>query len=153
MKKLSMIIAIACMMISPMMQLEAQVIAEDDIVGIWVDDQTKDTLEIYVASDKSFSGKILELKIPNDSDGVPRKDVNNPKPRLKNLPLKGLEFLTGLKFDRDEWDSGRYYNYEDEKGEISDCKVKLLKKNNIERLEVYTYPASGDRTTYWTRHD
>lgn len=146
-----MLFALMCMMIFPMIQLQAQEqgVAENDIVGIWINEETQDTLSIYKLGD-NFFGKIDELKEPNDSNGNPRTDINNPDPKLRMRLLKGLTFLTGCEFDHDEWDNGSYYNYVT--GETNNCKIKIPDVNNKNRLSIKTFSAtSSGKTTYWTK--
>ncbi len=150
MKKLSMIIAVTCMMFSPMIQLHAQGVAEDDVLGVWINEDN-DTLEIYKVGDK-FLAKIVRLKEPIDpATGVPKLDKNNPDPILRTRPLLGLTFLTDCVFDNNKWVDGDIYNHED--GRTRHCKMKFTDESNLDRLRIQSYrvlPVFG-RTTYWTK--
>ncbi len=154
MKKLSMIIAVMGMMISPMMQLQAQVLAEGDVVGIWINNEDSDTIKIYKDNNKFF-GEIFELKIPNDSFGKPRLDIENPDPKLKKRPLKGLIFMTNYGFSKNGWYGGSFYDYTD--GKIyNKCEMKFPDVNNLDSLMIGadTLGTPGpmhSKTTYWTK--
>ncbi len=139
-----------CIMISPMMQLQAQGVAKDDVVAIWINEQTKDTLEIYKVGDKFFA-KIVELKQPIDPEtGKPYLDKNNPDPEQAKLPLKGLTFVNDCVFDGNVWKDGSIYDYEST-GKTRKCIMKFPDVNNLERLRVTTVLPLFNKTSYWTK--
>ena len=135
------------MMISPMMQLQAQEVNKDDILGIWFN-QEKDTIMVY-KKDTIFLGKIVALEIPNDSTGKPRTDIKNPKPDLKKRKLKGLTFLEGCEFDHGEWKGCDFYDYTI--GKRYPCKMKLMKFQDPTEDTLNIINLAGERTTYWTK--
>ena len=138
------------MMISPMMQLQAQeVVDKDDIVAVWIDDGTKDTLEIYKVNDK-FWGKIVGLKEPIDLDTQnPFLDKYNPDPALRTRPIKGLIFVKDCIFvsNSAKWEGSKFYNFRDGKTDAYEMKFPLV--NNKDILIIIN--GSGGRTTYWTK--
>ncbi len=144
-----MIIAILGMMISPMMPLQAQGVAEDDILATWINAEN-DTLETYKVGDKFFT-KIVGLKEPIDAEtGMPKLDKNNPDPNLRTRPIKGLIFLIDCKYDSGEWGKGSYYDYID--GKTWKCKLWFNDEANLDLLSVKTYRTFGSgKTTYWTK--
>lgn len=96
--------------------------ANDKILGKW--DTEKSTVEIYKCGD-SVCGKIISLKEPNDSEGKPKVDKNNPDPTKKAQPITGLNFLRNFKYNESEgeWLNGEIYNPED--GKIYTGEIKL----------------------------
>ncbi|GLK75740.1 hypothetical protein GCM10008171_09940 [Methylopila jiangsuensis] len=55
---------------------------------------------------------VIALNEPNDADGQPKVDRNNPDKAKQNRPIIGLSILTGMKPSGDQW-LGRIYNPED----------------------------------------
>ena len=49
----------------------------DAIIGEWYTENNKSVVKIYKQGGKYF-GKIIWLKVPNDKNGYPKKDKNNP---------------------------------------------------------------------------
>lgn len=147
-----MIIAVICMMISPIIQLQAQVVAEDDIIGVWLNKDKDQSVKIYKDGDK-FYGEIVWLKDSLDPDtGEPKRDKNNPDPNLQTSSLLGLVILKDCVFDYDEWDAGTIYDHKN--GSTFPCKLKFPDVNNLNKLQIQSYgspPPSFGRTTIWTR--
>lgn len=152
MKKFSMLLALMCFMVFPLIQLHSQTqgVGENDIIGFWVDDVTKDTLEIF-KDGTTFSARIFKLKEPNDPAGNPRKDVLNKDPRLRDRLLEGLIIMTDCEFDQHEWEKGKFYDYND--GDNYFCEMSFPDVNDKKKLKVFTYNSSSDKTTYWTKKD
>ena len=138
------------MMVSPMMQLQAQVV-EDDIKGFWVDNTTKDTYEVSKDANAVFSGKIIELKDPYYPPGsvVAVLDSLNPVDSLKERKAKGIIFLQDCKFvsgGAEKWKSNSYYYYKDGKTYNYEMKFQDRKKDTLNIIN-----SAGERTTYWTK--
>jgi uncharacterized protein (DUF2147 family) len=135
-------------MISPTMQLQAQRVAEDDVIGIWIN-ETLDTLEIYKVDNKFFA-KIVELKEPIDlGTGLPKLDISNPDPKLRTRPLKDLTFLKNCVFKENEWTGGEIYDYNN--GKTSNCDMKFTDETNLNRLRIRTFGFLFNKTTYWIK--
>jgi hypothetical protein len=62
---------------------------KDQIIGKWLNATGEAHIQIYATSGKYF-GKIAWMKTPNDPDGKPRLDKNNPD---NNLIWSGREWL------------------------------------------------------------
>ena len=54
----------------------------DAILGVWKNGEGTGMVQVYKKGDKYF-GKLVWLKVPNDADGKPRTDINNPEASLK----------------------------------------------------------------------
>ena len=67
----------------------------DDIIGVWKDGQGKGQIQIFKQNGKYY-GKIIWLKKPQDLNGKPKVDKNNPNPSLRNKPVLGLLMLKEL---------------------------------------------------------
>lgn len=68
----------------------------DAVLGVWKNGEGTGMVQIFKKGDKYY-GKIVWLKVPNNPDGTPRTDINNPDEKLRATPLKGLENLRGFK--------------------------------------------------------
>ena len=69
----------------------------DAILGSWANPNGQDHILIYKHGDKFF-GKLDWIKVPNDENGKPKTDKNNPDDALKSRPELGLELLKDFKF-------------------------------------------------------
>ncbi len=79
----------------------------DAILGVWKNGEGTGMVQISKRGEKYF-GKLVWLKVPNDANGNPRTDINNPEAGLQKRPLKGLENLRDFVFKGDnKWEEGR----------------------------------------------
>ncbi|MDZ7899055.1 MAG: DUF2147 domain-containing protein [Arcicella sp.] len=82
----------------------------DAILGVWKNGEGTGMIQVYKKGEK-FYGKLVWLKVPNDADGKPRTDINNPEASLQSRQLKGLENLRDFVFKGgDKWEEGRIYD-------------------------------------------
>jgi uncharacterized protein (DUF2147 family) len=121
--------------------------APDRILGIW-ENETKDVkIEIYEKGGKYF-GKIVWLSKPNNEDGTPHKDINNPDKKLRNRKIMGMVIISDLKYKNGKWIDGNIYVAK--KGKTLDCNIKLSKDNN----QLYLTISKGSffsKTVNWKR--
>lgn len=151
MKKMSVLIAVFCLMISPMIQLQAQEVVADDILGVWMNEDKDAHVKIYQEGDKYF-GKIVWIKDPIDPEtGEPKLDKHNPDPELKTRPSLGIQLLTNFVWDGDEWDDGDIYDPKN--GKTYSCYMKFPDETDLDTLKIRGYVGISllGRTTYWTR--
>ncbi len=151
MKKMSVLIAVMCIMVSPIMQLQAQKVVADDIVGVWMNEEKDAHFKIFKKGDKFF-GKIVWIKDPIDPDTKkPKLDKHNPDPELKKRPNLGLMLLTDFVFDDDEWDDGDIYDPKN--GKTYSCYMEFPDESDLNRLKIRGYVGISllGRSTYWTR--
>lgn len=85
----------------------AAVFAQPSVQGLWLTDDGKGIVEIAPCGAK-MCGRIA--KILDTSPDVPRTDVNNPDPRMRDRPILGLRTLTGFSLSGDGWKGGRAYD-------------------------------------------
>ena len=94
-----------------------------DLEGIWLREDKKNyKVKMYACGD-SYCGKIIWLKEPNDEQGNPRLDRNNPDPQKRGQPLLGIDVLTGFKFDGKAWKGGKIYSFN--RGKYYDAQIKF----------------------------
>ena len=64
-------------------------------IGVWFNTEKDAKVEIYKCGDK-YCGKIIWLKFPNNEEGTPKMDKNNPDDKLKKRAVLGLNLLSGF---------------------------------------------------------
>ncbi|MCU0430245.1 MAG: DUF2147 domain-containing protein [Cytophagaceae bacterium] len=94
-------------------------VSGDEVLGVYWSPKKDAKIEIYKKGNLYF-GKIAWAQ-------VPKKDVNNPEPSLRNRDVVGLTFLTNLRFDEDEYVDGKAYD--PDSGNTYSCKMWLEGKN------------------------
>ena len=96
------------------------------ILGHWLNDDGTSQIEIFQKDDKYF-GKIIWLKEPNQPNGKPKVDKNNPNPALREKPIVGLEIITDLEFINGNWVNGTIYSPKE--GQTVNSSMLLLNEN------------------------
>ncbi len=91
-----------------------KIFAQDQIEKIWYNGEKTSKIQIYLAKDGHYYGRIYWLKEPNDKEtGKPRTDKENPDEKLRNTPLQGMLIMTGFRKNpdnKDEYIDGRIYD-------------------------------------------
>jgi uncharacterized protein (DUF2147 family) len=121
----------------------------DKIRGQWYTEENESIIRIYRAKNGYYYGVIHWMKEPNEKNGQPKKDVNNPDPDKRNQTIEGLVILKAFKFDGDNmYDDGNIYNPEN--GKTYSGYMKLVDQNTIELRGYIGRPVLGGTTT-WKR--
>jgi uncharacterized protein (DUF2147 family) len=119
----------------------------DAILGTWANANGQDHILIYKKGDKFF-GKLDWIKVPNDEQGKPKTDKNNPDPALRSRPDLGLELLKDFTFDGDNvYSSGTVYDPKN--GKTYSCKMTL--DGNSLNIRGYIGISLFGRSVTWTR--
>ena len=121
--------------------------AEPTPVGVWLHSNGRIQMEIYPCGE-DLCGKLVWFKYPNNDDGTPRTDVNNPDPTLRAPPLMGLQVLHGLRRTDDGWEDGTVYNPDD--GETYSTEMTILPDGTL-RTRGYILITLIGKTVIWTR--
>ncbi|CAN1558761.1 Domain of unknown function DUF2147 [Spirosomataceae bacterium] len=120
----------------------------DAVLGVWKNGEGTGMVQIYKKAEKYY-GKIVWLKVPNDSNGKPRVDVNNPEPKLQSRTIKGLENLRDFVYKGDsKWEDGSVYDPKN--GNDYSCEMKLIDDNTLEVRGFIGVSLFG-RTDVWKR--
>ncbi len=120
----------------------------DVILGVWKNGEGTGMVQIYKKGEKYF-GKIVWLKVPNDPDGKPRTDINNPEPKMQSRTLKGLENLRDFVYKgQNKWEDGSVYDPKN--GNDYSCEMKLIDENTLEVRGFIGVSLFG-RTDVWKR--
>ena len=123
----------------------------DRIVGVWLNYNKDAHIEVF-KKDNKYYGKIIWMKNPNNADGTPKLDTENPEEKLRSRKRLGLEIMKGLKYDDDEkeWEGGTIYDPQSG----STYKVYLwFEDNDYTKLNMRGYIGFSliGKTTQWFR--
>lgn len=121
--------------------------AQDQIETIWYNQEKTAKVQIYLAKNNKFYGKIIWLKEPL-KDGKPKLDDNNPDEKKRNQPILGLLLLKGfVKTEDNVYEDGTIYDPKN--GKTYSCTIKY--KNGILDVRGYIGISLIGRTTTWTK--
>lgn len=121
-----------------------------ELVGTWFTEEKRAKVDVYPCADK-FCGKIIWMDEPNEPDGTPKRDNENPEEELRNRTILGLQILSELQPESSKvWEDGEIYD--PESGNTYSCYVELVDKNKL-KLRGYLGFSLLGRTSYWTRAD
>jgi len=119
----------------------------DALLGSWANPSGQDHILIYKRGDKFF-GKLDWIKFPNDEQGKPKTDKNNPDPALRSRPALGLELLKDFTYDGDNVYSGGTV-YDPKNGKTYSCKMTL--EGNSLKIRGYVGISLFGRSEIFTR--
>lgn len=118
------------------------------IFGKW-ENRAEDTgkvdsvIEVYEKEGKAYA-KIVEITDPNRQDNVCEKCEGENK----NKPILGMDILTGLEKDGDEWSGGKILD--PKTGKIYKCFITLKKADKLKIRGYIGFSLLG-KTRYWYR--
>ena len=111
--KRSHLLAVVCLILSLAFSNHAYA-QKDQIERIWYNGDKTSKIQIYLAKDGNYYGKIFWLNEPNDKDtGKPKLDKENPDEKLRGRPIQDLIIMTGFKKNpdnKDEYIDGKIYD-------------------------------------------
>lgn len=124
-------------------------IYSQSIFGKWqnIDEETNkvdSVIEVYEKNGKAFA-KIIQISDENRQDAL----CDKCKGKRKNTPILGMNILTGLKKDGDEWSGGKILDPKN--GKEYKCYIKLENNNKL-KIRGYIGFAAFGRTAYWYRN-
>ena len=100
-------------------------------------------IEVYQKDGKAFA-KIIEIKNPDRKTAV----CDLCEGKNKDKPILGLNILTGLEKDDDEWSGGKILDPRN--GKIYKCYIKLEGNKKL-KIRGYMGFALIGKTAYWER--
>lgn len=120
------------------------------IFGKWnsFDEDTEkkeSVIEVYKKDGKAYA-RIVEILNPDRKDATCFKC----KGQRKDQPILGMDILTGLEKDDDEWSGGKILDPKN--GKEYKCYIKLLDENTL-KLRGYIGISLIGRTAIWKRAD
>ena len=127
----------------------AQISEADAVIGTWLVQDKKATVDIFKRGQKYF-GKISWLKEPNNEQGKPKVDKENSEEKLRGRPILGLEMLRDFEYDEDYvWEDGEIYDPKN--GKTYSCKMTLSPDGRTLDVRGYIGISLIGRTQIWTR--
>ncbi|MDX2001911.1 MAG: DUF2147 domain-containing protein [Chitinophagales bacterium] len=120
----------------------------EKVLGQWYTTDKGAIVEIYECTGGKLCGKVVWLREPNDANGKPKTDINNPDPKLRTRAAIGMVLLQGfVKDGENTWKDGKIYDPNN--GKTYSCNMTL----SGDKLEVRGYIGISlfGRTENWTR--
>ncbi len=123
-------------------------ISGQTIFGKWEnrDEETNkidSVIEVYEKEGKAYA-KIIEITDKKRQEAL----CDKCKGKRKNNPILGMNILTGLKKDGDEWSGGKILDPKN--GKEYKCYIKLDNHNKL-KIRGYIGFAAFGRTAFWYR--
>ena len=119
-----------------------------NIEGDWYTENNNAIIKIY-KDGNTLSGKITWMKTPNDENGNPKTDPENPDEKLKSRKRLGMIMMYNFSYDEEEqWDDGEIYD--PESGNTYSGIITMTSKNKLD-LRGYVGISWFGRTSQWTR--
>tara|TARA_B110000879_G_scaffold44763_1_gene63266 strand:- start:2615 stop:3052 length:438 start_codon:yes stop_codon:yes gene_type:complete len=119
-----------------------------NIEGDWYTENNDAIIKIY-KDGNTLSGKITWMKTPNDENGNPKTDPENPDEKLKSRKRLGMIMMNNFSYDEEEqWDDGEIYD--PESGNTYSGIITMTSKNKLD-LRGYVGISWFGRTSQWTR--
>lgn len=100
-------------------------------------------IEVYEKNGKAYA-KVVEVMNPDRKGAV----CTECEGENKNKPILGLNILTGLEKDGDEWSGGEILDPRN--GKVYKCYIKLVKPNKL-KLRGYIGVSLFGKTAYWEK--
>lgn len=127
----------------------AQTAEADLVIGNWLVQDKKAKVQIYKKGDRYF-GKIVWLKEPDDEQGNPKVDKENPEEKQRSRPILGMVMLRDFEYDEDlVWEDGDIYDPKN--GKTYSCKMTLSEDGRSLDVRGYIGISLIGRTQTWTR--
>lgn len=124
---------------------------KDQLENTWYNEKKTSKIQIYLAKDGGYYGKVVWLDNPNDKDtGKPKLDKENPDEKLRNTPVMGLLIMKSFKKSKDnpnEYTDGTIYDPKNGKtycgkitvnGKSLDLRGFLCSMHFLGRTETWT---------------
>lgn len=138
---------LACVALLFMLSNIAFAQSKDPIVRLWYNAEKTAKIQVFVANDGKYYGKIVWLREPL-KDGKTKVDINNPSKDHRSDPILGLMLLKGFKKHGDHtYENGTIYDPKN--GKTYSCTINH--KGNTLDVRGYVGFSLFGRTTTWTQ--
>ena len=90
----------------------AQTAQSDEVRGTYWNAEKTSHIRIYRAKNGKYYGKIEYLKEPNDENGNPKTDPENPDKELRSRSRLGMVIMNSFSWNESEprWEDGTIYD-------------------------------------------
>lgn len=140
------------LILAAMFMIPAAMAYADDpnaVLGTWTVENGKAKVQFYQCG-SDYCGKIVWLREPNEADGKPKLDKNNPDAGRRGQPLMGINMVWGFKYKGDNtWADGSIYD--PESGKTYYCKIKLLQDGRLKVRGSLTKMGVFGKTQHWRK--
>ena len=145
MKKLIFVVACALFLMTGVASAEEA----DAVLGQWYTDAEKKDVVVEIYKDNDlYSGKVVWLKNPDEDDGTPKVDDENPDEARRNDPILGMNLVKGFTYKgKNKWAGGTIYDPNN--GKTYKCKMSL--KGDDLKVRGFIGVALFGRTVHWLR--
>jgi len=145
MKKLIFVVACALFLMTGVASAEEA----DAVLGQWYTDAEKKDVVVEIYKDNDlYSGKVVWLKNPDEDDGTPKVDDENPDEARRNDPILGMNLVKGFTYKgKNKWADGTIYDPNN--GKTYKCKMSL--KGDDLKVRGFIGVALFGRTVHWLR--
>jgi len=116
----------------------------DKITGVWLNEDKTTKIEI-VKTGNTYLGKIVWLAQPNDVNGNPRLDKNNPDLEKRHQKILGLTILSGISYSKNTW-TGTLYG--PKRGQYAECSIVI---DAASQLQITVSKGFFSETKIWTK--
>ncbi len=124
---------------------------KDQIEHIWYNQEKTSKIEVFLAKDGKFYGKVVWLDKPNDPDtGKPKVDKENPDKNKQSTPIMVILILRGFSIDLEDknvYTGGTVY---DPKNGKTYCGKLTFKGTSIDLRGFICSASFLGRTSTWT---
>lgn len=122
--------------------------SDDPAMGLWLTENKRAIVEIAPCPE-GVCGRTVWIAEPNDADGHPKLDVNNPDAGLRNKALCGVALIGGFgQKGRGDWDGGWIYNPKD--GERYSAQLTAVSVDELKVRGFVGLPLFG-KSQIWSR--
>ena len=118
--------------------------------GKWFNQEKSAHIKVYKASNGKLAGKIVWLKEPNDEQGKPKTDPENPNEKLRSRARLGMVVLVNLAKTKTPsyWDGGTIYD--PKSGKTYACNMTALPDGTL-KLRGFIGVSLLGKTQIWTK--
>jgi uncharacterized protein (DUF2147 family) len=114
------------------------------ILGNWLTEPRDGIIQISIASDGSYQGKIVGGNNPQ------RQDPHNPDPARRSQLLLGQTIFQGMKYDGEgRWSGGTIYD--PDSGRTYKCRLERLDQDRLQVRGFIGFALLG-RSQLWMRY-
>jgi len=127
--------------------------SQDDVKGLFWNSEKTAHIRIYRATNGKYYGKIEYMVEPNEANGKPKKDPENPNPKLRDRDRMGMVIMNGFEWNESEqmWENGTIYDPNNGKTYDGYMKFEGTNKNKL-YLRGYVMGMTWlGRTSEWER--